>query len=322
MLSNLLKNNFIAGAILMFLVVFALVFLPGGEVSSVEQGGLLFTTLFEHLESPISLRIFSAFFLLSSALLLNYIVLGTEVVSRPSFFPAFLYVIIGSETFITFYFHPVIIAALSLLIALWRILGSYRLDSARAAVFDSAFFFSLATLFYPACALLLPVFFISLLVIRPYVWREWVFSFLGLCVPYFMVWSTLFLLGRLHLLSIHFSHFDFRLQWPVEVNLFGTIFMLLLCLYSVFAMVSGAAARKVRQQKNLSLFNYWLLFAFLSFLFVPSPPAAIPFLLVPALSVRVGEWLGEFRKNSWSDLVLFSITGCCAMCVLKIKGII
>ena len=119
-----------------------------------------------------------------SSILLNYIVNENEMLPRHSYLPALFYVILMSCTPQLLTLHPVLFANIFLMLALHKLLGTYRRDTAFGQVFDAASLTGIAVLFYLPSILLFPVIWVGLVVLRPFIWREWIISLIGFVVPF------------------------------------------------------------------------------------------------------------------------------------------
>ena len=118
------------------------------------------------------------------AILLNAYVNKFEILTIRSNLPALFFVIITSAFSSFQLFHPVIISNLLLIIAFGRICSIYRQDYVFAYTFDVGALIALASLFYFPAIIFFPVAWFSLAVIRPFIWREYVISLLGMLTPY------------------------------------------------------------------------------------------------------------------------------------------
>ena len=130
---------------------------------------------------------------IAQAFLLNYIVNENEVLTRPSFLPALLYIIFMSSNKAMFVLHPLIFGNFFLLLAMHRLLSSYRKDKAFSQFFDAGFLIAVATLFYFPYVAFFPLLAAALVILRPFNWREWLISICGALSPYILIATVYFL---------------------------------------------------------------------------------------------------------------------------------
>ena len=118
------------------------------------------------------------------SILLNAYINKFEILTQRSNLPALFFVIITSAFSSFQLFHPVILSNLFLILAFGRICSIYRQDFVFAYTFDSGALIALASLFYFPAIIFFPIAWFSLAVIRPFIWREYVISLLGMLTPY------------------------------------------------------------------------------------------------------------------------------------------
>ena len=124
---------------------------------------------------------------IGEAFLLNYIVNENEILTKQSFLPALFYILFVSNNKDMLQLYPQLFANLFLLFAINKLLNSYRKDKAYSQVFDAGLLVAISTLFYFPYVFLIPVLGVALVVFRPFIWREWIISIIGVLVPYFFV---------------------------------------------------------------------------------------------------------------------------------------
>src|SRR6476646_4742729 len=195
MIIRFLKSNNPA-AFVVLLVIAILIWVWGFFTNSVMD--IRHTMpLYEFLVRPVSAfpwmgKIIAILLIVAEGLLLNYIVNENEVLTKKTALPALFYIVFLSNSSVMLELHPVLFANLFLLFALSKILNSYRKDIAFSQVFDAGLLISLATLCYFPCIVFLPMIGIALVIFRPFLWREWAISLLGVLVPYVFAFTYYF----------------------------------------------------------------------------------------------------------------------------------
>ncbi len=127
---------------------------------------------------------------------LNKIVNDFSLLFKNTHLPSLLYVII-TGLFPTFFTldAAIIIIFLQLLVFI-RLFNLYKNQQITIMVFDLGVLVSVASLFYfPAIAWITLVW-LALLIFRPFVWREWISSILGMIIPYVFVAFYYFWMNR------------------------------------------------------------------------------------------------------------------------------
>jgi hypothetical protein len=148
-------------------------------------------------ESTWVLSLIGLLFNIGSALIFSLILEKFDVLERKSNIPALLFIVLASGFRFFLDFHPLQPAVFLLLISTYRIFQSYQSTSALSNAFDSGFFLGLAILFYFPFFWFMPFLWTALLIVRPFVWREYALSFLGALLPIFFAVSYYYFIDSL-----------------------------------------------------------------------------------------------------------------------------
>lgn len=292
---------------------------PGGAE------GVIYSSIFQYNENPLWLKLISVTLLAGAAFLFNSILNNNETLTRPSFFTAFIYVLISFEALTSFSFHPALAANVLIVFGMMRMMQSYRVNEAKAMFFDGAFLISASSLVYWPAITLLPMIFVCLVILRPFVWREWAMALMGIAAPHYLAAGIMYVMGRLdrYYNSSMFEGFNFN---AFQLT-YGAQYFVLVCLGFLFLLVifnritKGAASRKIRQQKNINILTVWV-FIGAGGLFYEVPfKTSIPLLCVPPIAGLLSEWLGNFRKSTLSDFALLLLITAFTLSVMQIQGV-
>jgi hypothetical protein len=118
---------------------------------------------------------------------LNNLMNRYEVLYKNSYLPAFMYALMMSLASPLLLFHPLILANLFLIRALDKIFALFKNESPISQLFDSGFLIAIASLFYFPAASFFILFLVSLSILRPLNFREWMIAFTGFLLPYFFL---------------------------------------------------------------------------------------------------------------------------------------
>lgn len=130
-----------------------------------------------------------------SGLLLNRVLIFHELYPKTTYLPALFYTLLSSLYFFQLSLHPLVFANLLVVLALNQMLGIYRQQSAKTRIFNAGMFLSTGVLFFFPLALATPVLFMALIIIRPFVWREWLLAIIGLALPVIFAMATYYAMG-------------------------------------------------------------------------------------------------------------------------------
>lgn len=243
----------------------------------------------------------------SEAFLLNYMVNEQEVLIKKSYLPALFYIVFMSNNSAMLDLHPLLFSNLFLLFALNKMLNSYRKDIAFSQAFDSGLLISIATLFYFPCIVFLPLIAVGLVIFRPFNWREWFISFIGVLVPYVFVVTIYFWNDILDYLLYDKMFFPIVFQKP-SFELPQSFYFLLtigwvIVIFSFGKLFSGLAGGSQKTKKALILMLWMFAFAILSIFLAPQIATKyFSSLAIPAAVICSNYFLRQ-KKELWGEIL-------------------
>jgi hypothetical protein len=207
---------------------------------------------------------------LGEAFLLNYIIYQHHILTKRSWLPALMFVVLSACTPGLLWLNPQLIAGLFLLGALHLLLATYRTDKAFASVFNSGILIGIAALFYLPSIVFLLFAIVCIILLRPFIWREWIIMILGSTVAPIYTGVYYFWNDKLHYVTQEIIinpiiHRDFFLKLPVEYY-FLTAMTALMLFVSASRFLSGAGTSTLKTKKGISVMIWFLVFSLLSVL--------------------------------------------------------
>lgn len=310
MLIRFFKNNNPSSFIL--IPLFALALWIVGFFSDQNGTVTYYAPLYEIIAKPLHNYSFigtliAFLFIVSEAFLLNYIVNKYEILTKPSFLPALFYIVFMSIDNAMLTLHPLIIANIFIILAIYKLVSSYQKDSALSNAFDAAFLFSLSILFYFPSIVFIPLLGISFILFRPFNWREWIISLLGIVLPYAFVFSYSFLNDSSDNWWSVKMFFPTLPEQPKSIipNSFYFILglSLLIVLFSFKKLFSGFGEASQKNKKGLLLLLWFSAFALLSLFIAPRISIqSFSAMAIPA-SVFCANYFLKIKKEWWGELL-------------------
>ncbi|MET4082311.1 hypothetical protein ABIB40_002269 [Pedobacter sp. UYP30] len=176
---------------------------------------LLIKTDLGEVLSPFANVILSAIFVLTQALIFNNVVNNHNLLGKQSYLPSLLYIISASLFMPFMTLSPVLLCNFFLIWVIAKFLKVGKSNNALLMVFDIGLIIGVGTLIYfPFIAMLLMVF-LTLLLYRPFNWREWVVGILGFLTVFFFLAVFYYWTGNFEV---------FYQIWKPLSNKFPTIF--------------------------------------------------------------------------------------------------
>ncbi|MCU0432069.1 MAG: hypothetical protein MUC87_01290 [Bacteroidia bacterium] len=259
---------------------------------------------------PLASKVVALLVLLGEAFLLNYIVQQHQLLTKKSWLPALLTVVLGSATADLLQLSAPLLALLPLLLALHVLAGTYRLNSAFSQVFNSGVLISIAALIYLPAAIFLVFAFAALVLLRPFIWREWMILLFGFLLPWIYVsvwyyWHDNLAVFYRDLVLQPVLQRDFFLKLPAEAYPLTAIVGLLL-LTAIGRFVAGSGTATMKTRKGISLMNWFLFTGLLALLPAQHFGAATLLPVLPPLAFVTANYF-LLARRLWMAEVLFGI---------------
>ncbi len=244
-----------------------------------------------------TLLIFQAFWI-------NHLNFRFRFIDTQTYLPALLFIFISS-TFVEFeYLHPMLIANFFLIMALDRILLTYRKDNALSNFFEASLLMGIGSLICFPVIFYFPVIYISILILRQFHWREWIIPVLGLITPYFFTWVYYFFfeLDFQYLINILRNQFSVSII-SIRLNVITLsllVFLGILIIFSLYILIRYRNF-KIRTRKYIQVIIWMFVLSVVYVVFIDSAtleftyPIALPIAIMLSnyfISVRT-KWIGN-----------------------------
>lgn len=272
------------GPTTIFLIVVLLLFMWTGPVLSMKKRFALYfdidsMPLYELVSSltgthPVAGIIFSV--LLVSAMAFLMVNLNTSLffINERTFLPALLYILTGGLFPQYQLMNPAIFGALFLMLAIKRIMESYRIQGTAYNFFDAGLLIGTGTLFYANLVWfgILTIAGISLL--RTWDLKEIVLSLLGLVTPFILAMGLYYVTGDHPHDFIYL--FDYNLFGRHSEYAFNPLIVIAILTTGALSFLAAAhlfmniGSKKIQSRKTFSLLLWVLIISVVIFLVIPS----------------------------------------------------
>ena len=170
---------------------------------------------------------------------------------------------------------------------------------------------SIGTFFYPFLIFFMPTIWISLALLRPFKWREWLFTFIGVALPVFFVFSFYYLIydQPFRLLNDIKAVFEFNYHSPEyapPVLVFLVFVMFLIILASQF-MIRVYPNKKIFSRKAYSVFLWLFINAIAIFLIVSKASVELIFLSAIPVSFLLSHYFAFVKSVFWGNIFLVAL---------------
>ncbi len=257
MIRLFLSNNVLVLIALPFII--SIYYLLNSQFGIYEQKALInfgFWGIFFE-DNSIILKGSSFVVILLNALLLNWTFNKNEFLERNSYMVSLLYVFTMSF-FKSFYsIDGILIAHLFIILMFTQFFQLNQNQDARSLVFNGCFFAGIAATFNPTLMFAFPFFLAMILIIRPFVLREFILGILGFIVP--LIYGFIFLLfqDQKNYFSIfgQLSEQKNPIDFLITLIVLGIVFVL--GILSLSSRLKKSSLRLKKQIRMITLF-IWL----------------------------------------------------------------
>ena len=191
---------------------------------------LLVPVAYEYAFSPTLNMLLAGVLILGQALLVNYLVNHYNMLSRPTFLPALMYVTLTALFTPFMVLSAPLICNFLLIWMLFKLLSFYKSEDAKSIAYDLGMIVAVGSLIYFPFIFLFLAIWIALVIFKPFNWREWVSGILGYVTVFFFLAVFYYLNGRLGRFydiwaplgskfpnSIHIEYLDYLALIPVII---------------------------------------------------------------------------------------------------------
>ncbi|MEG1572324.1 MAG: hypothetical protein RR190_00705 [Bacteroidales bacterium] len=232
---------------------------------------------FLYADMVVYLRQFTLFSTILSCLLwglqawILYFSIVRNHLSKNAMFVPLIYMILISNNSELMCFHPFILVNFFLVLSYVQLLSVYEKTDTYPIVFNAAFLWSIASLFYIPIIYTFPLFFLVFMVFSLNKWREWMIAAIGLIFPYLSMFALAFIGdSTTNFVSYLLSHFQAFPDFSIPAMTFSfsiRLFIIGLTLLSIFIMFKNIHDMENPQRKKIWVFAISFIYFVIAYLF-------------------------------------------------------
>jgi hypothetical protein len=324
-----LLNKGFRGSLLLLIVFFAvsclISYLAPAAIEHEFYPNLFYNYLTADVDNKLAVVLLNYLFIGVGVLLVSVIAVNQEIVDKINYFPVFIYLLICVASVSPQQISSQAFTNVFILYALYRLLDSYRKEDVLGQIFEAAFWLSCSAFITISSIISFPLFFIILLILRPFHWREWAVALLGFFVPIFIYECVAYLSdfnqGYLFRATVHFLQYlkvpSFSEYYiPLSVALF---LMLLVAILHNLAYGFGNTVKKQRSRNILLWYAFFSLFGFFS---GGANSSSILLTYALPLSFFIGDLFFQLKRVKITNTLLTILMLCAAVIILGQYGVI
>jgi hypothetical protein len=271
----------------------------------------LYSLMITLLEGSPGLSVAAALILvfITGALLVNF---NTRVffINERTFLPASLFVLMSGLFPSLQRFNPVLPAAILLLFALERVMGSYRRQGVAYNFFDASLLIGLASFIWFSSIWFFVVVVAGIALLRTASMREFFLALSGLVAPYIIAAAVFYLMdgniiALLDVVEENFKAEAPRYIWSTQGIVIASVIGLLL-IVSILHLLAVFNTKKVKSRKTFSLMIWTFVTAVLVFILLPSVSAEIYWVMLLPVVYFLTHFL-VIRREKRTANILFAV---------------
>ena len=142
---------------------------------------------YEHFFStPVNILL-AGVLIFAQALLVNYLANKNNLLSKSTFLPALMYVVVSGLFTPFLVLNPPLICNFLVIWMLFKLFGFYNNDEGKSNAYDVGMIVAIGTLIYFPFIYMFLLIWIALIIFRPFNWREWVSGVIGFATVFFFL---------------------------------------------------------------------------------------------------------------------------------------
>jgi len=230
------------------------------------------------------------------------------LLNERTYLPALFFVLMSGAWLHVQGGHPVWLALLLMFLIIDTLFQLYRSTYALGNLYMAGFYIALGSLFYVPFIFYLLLVYVALILLRPFIGREWLVPLLGIATPYLFVFTYYFVFtdNFEHYTIVILNNLDYYFQWP-QLSMFYRIYvglMLFLIAISSLIMAGSLRAKKVRTRKFFELFLWIFIISIAQFLFLPNVGVEVLLIAILPTTFIFTEYMYHTRRK-WSVTLFF-----------------
>ena len=240
-------------------------------------------------------------------LLISFIAVKQEVVDKQNYFPVFIYLLLSIVSVNPNQLTPQIFTNVFVLYSIYKLLDTYRKENELSQLFEAAFWLSISAYITISSIISFPLFFIVLLILRPFYWRDWAIAILGFIAPIFICESIAYLsdYSQWYLFKSVAVFLQF-LKPPSlsEYFLPLTSFLVITLLFAIFQNLVRGFGNTVKKQKAKIILFWFLFFSTFGFFSGGANSSSIILIYAFPLSFFIGDFLYDLKQPKIANTIL------------------
>jgi hypothetical protein len=313
-----LLNKGIRGSIALLVTFFVLgavaVYLLPKSLEIRHYPNLFYNYFTHYITSKAAIVSLNFLFIALGVLLVSLISVNQEMVEKQNYFPSFIYLLLCIACVNPYQVSPQVFTNVFILFSVYKLLETYRSEQVLSQIFEAAFWLCVSAFITISSIISFPLFFIILLILRPFVWREWIVALLGFFLPVFLYESMAYLsdFNQWYFFDAAGLYFQFlKIPSFSEYYLPLSVLLFILVIISILSGLVQGFGNTVKKQRAKSILLWHLFFATFGFFSGGANSSSIILTYAFPISIFIGDFLYSLRQlkvaNTLLTLILLGV---------------
>jgi len=316
-------NKGIRGAVALLIVLFLLgaglsYFAPRG-IEENNYPNLFYNFFAQKITEKWLIVLLNFLFIAIGTFIISLISVKQEIVEKQNYFPVFIYLITNIACINPNQITPQVFTNVFVLYSIYKLLDIYRKETALNEIFVAAFWLCVSAFITISSIISFPLFFIVMLILRPFYWREWVIALLGFIAPLFLYEGIAYLSDFTQWYFIKAAQLFFEfLKLPSFSEYYLPLLLLLFVLFLVSlisSMISGFG-NTVKKQRAKSILLWFIFLSCFGFFSGGSNASSIILTFSFPLSFFIGDFLFGLKQIKIANTILTLLLLCVTLVIL------
>ncbi len=306
-----LLNKGIRGSLVLLCIIFlASAFMLYFAPKSLEFNNypnLFYNYFSQKVTSRLAIVLLNFLFIGLGVLLISLISVNQEVTDKLNYFPVFIYLMLSVASINPQQITPQIFTNVFVLYSIYKLLDTYRKENVLNQLFEAAFWLSISAYITISSIISFPLFFIVLLILRPFYWRDWSIAILGFITPIIICEGIAYLsdFNQWYVFESAVLFLQF-LKPPSfsEYYLPLTAFLVITLLIAIFQSFINGFGNTVKKQRTKTILFWFLFFSTFGFFSGGANSSSIILTYAFPLSFFIGDFLYSLKQTKITNTIL------------------
>lgn len=222
--------------------------------------------------------------------------------------PLLFYIVLTVSLTKFHWLSPSLVTSTLLIFLFYRVFDAYKSDKISLKFLDAGLLVGFASLIYFPSIFLFVGLLVTLILIRPFLWREWVFAFIGFLIPYAFTFSIYYLLD-IPINDLFSRIADAFRYYPIELGLSQKVFWFYVLVFTVIAsyfMAKAIDSMKIHARKFFFVFLAFFLVSLLLFFVFGGTGTGMIFIGAIPLAYLFTHYFVKC-KRTWVNDLFFAV---------------